>query len=50
MWNLKKIQLNTKNTIIIAIKHQESNQISALNNPYRVNMPLNKWTKLKRRK
>ena len=27
---------------MITIKHFEVNQISALNNPYRVDMPLNK--------
>ena len=30
----------------IKIKHLEINQILALNNPYGVDMPLNKWIKL----
>ena len=36
------MQYNIKNIVIIMIKHFQMNQISALNNPYRVNVPFNK--------
>ena len=42
MYNVKKMQWNIENILMITIKHLEIHQISALNNPYRVDMPLNK--------
>ena len=33
------------NIVMITIKHLQINPISSLNNPYRVDMPLNKYTK-----
>ena len=39
------IAMNIENIVMIIIKHLEMNKIWALNNPWRVDIPLNKWTK-----
>ena len=41
-YNLKEMKCNIENRVIIIIKHLQINESLALNNPYRVDILLNK--------